>query len=306
MLTAFSASGEHIGGNRGGGSQAERVKGADVCIDTGILLNCVTESSVAPRCGRRRVAIRTSSNASTMLNPLSINTRHFMDIARFNFRKSRRAFTLLELLVCIAIIGILSALAFAGFSKLRASADVTRCLSNLRQIGNAMMLYTSDNNGSFPEMWTSGKHWSENPVWNDRLNPYLGLRPWNPYDSSKSQRFYESKVWSCPSAKSFASHERHYALNRYMNPIEEKWNYKLANVPTPARIIAVAEINQNSDTVFYKNMESVDFTGKVTTNYRVSHHDGAGANYVFCDGHAEYLTGVQSDLNPETSPWKWW
>ncbi|HLK61457.1 MAG TPA: prepilin-type N-terminal cleavage/methylation domain-containing protein [Chthonomonadaceae bacterium] len=62
----------------------------------------------------------------------------------------RRAFTLIELLIVIAIIAILAALLFPVFGAARAHARETVCLSNLRQIGQAITLYTQDYDEVYP------------------------------------------------------------------------------------------------------------------------------------------------------------
>jgi prepilin-type N-terminal cleavage/methylation domain-containing protein/prepilin-type processing-associated H-X9-DG protein len=97
--------------------------------------------------------------------------------------RSRTAFTLIELLVVIAIIAILAAILFPVFAQARAKARQVSCLSNLRQIGTATLMYAQDADD------TVGRKWWE---WHVDLEPYV-----------KSDG-----VFSCPSSTAPAPERR--------------------------------------------------------------------------------------------------
>jgi prepilin-type N-terminal cleavage/methylation domain-containing protein len=64
-------------------------------------------------------------------------------------------FTVIELLIVLAIIVTLAAIAFPAYQNIREKANVSKDLHNLRQIGLAIHLY-ADDNGSLPgEQWPS-------------------------------------------------------------------------------------------------------------------------------------------------------
>ena len=67
-----------------------------------------------------------------------------------------RGFTLIELLVVIAIIAILAAILFPVFAKAREKARQASCQSNLKQIGLAFAMYSSDYDERHLPMWTQG------------------------------------------------------------------------------------------------------------------------------------------------------
>src|SRR5436305_6875754 len=72
-------------------------------------------------------------------------------------RRRPSGFTLIELLVVIAIIAILAGILFPVFAKARGKARESTALSNLKQIGAALAMYTADYDEHLPDRW---------PIWN--------------------------------------------------------------------------------------------------------------------------------------------
>ena len=96
------------------------------------------------------------------------------------------AFTLIELLVVIAIIAILASLLLPSLALAKTKANTARCLSNLRQVGITLNLYSGDNAEKFP---FSGRAWPQ--------MPFVDLlKLFDPYLSTNSYGFYK-----CPADK---------------------------------------------------------------------------------------------------------
>ena len=96
--------------------------------------------------------------------------------------RSDAGFTLVELLVVVAIICLLAGLLLPVLAKAKAGAQNTVCKNHLSQIGRAMTMYASDNN-RYPS--TLGSDGSSFQTWADTLDPY------NPLN-------WTNISWNCP------------------------------------------------------------------------------------------------------------
>lgn len=249
----------------------------------------------------------------------------------FSFQRFSKAFTLIELLTVIAIIGILAAIIIPTVGKVRETAQSTRCASQLRQIANAGILYGHDNRDLLP-----GYNWFKPDPSQPGGKPggiasYLGL---NAYDQTKDP--YDTLL-TCPTAQRiWPTHDklwtfnRTYSINGWLRGYDNSDPVKLYTV-TPTRF---SELAHPSRTAFF--MDSVQHNAFVAgrghfhqvaaptskgassetaaiTQLRLSSsspnfpyiHSGSRINISFADGHSESFTPQKLDprLN-ETLFWR--
>src|SRR5881296_422430 len=95
--------------------------------------------------------------------------------------KSIKGFTLIELLVVMAIIAILAAMPLAALARAKQKGRQTSCLSNMRQIAVATMMYAHENNDFLPYgyAYTSWPGQKELYWWQDLCRPYINSEPVN-------------------------------------------------------------------------------------------------------------------------------
>lgn len=196
----------------------------------------------------------------------------------------RRGFTLIELLVVIAIIAILAAILFPVFAKAREKARQSSCLSNLKQIGLAVMSYVQDYDEVLP------------PPFND----VVARRRWHemisPYMKNDQIRF-------CPShsgvnkasidASSYATNMNGHVFVQQSSGLNQK---SLAVFTVPAQLACIIEAN--SWYCYFHPGGSVCGGGNDTTNlssganpaydwsYFGRHNEGG--NCLFMDGHVKW------------------
>jgi prepilin-type N-terminal cleavage/methylation domain-containing protein/prepilin-type processing-associated H-X9-DG protein len=198
-------------------------------------------------------------------------------------RRQEEGFTLVELLVVIAIIAILAAIIFPVFAQVRSKARDTHCRSNIRQIGQAVLIYACDYDDCAPPAdygWPQTGFWPPwqpvvNMNWWDIILPYLGG---------------SASVLFCPSVKSYTPS---YLLNGALG--DPQWCF-IGAVTESANTILVVE-GRPPEERMPPNVRGVVFSAGFVwflTDYPFHHLDKM--NVCFVDGHVKALGEEELDV----------
>jgi prepilin-type processing-associated H-X9-DG protein/prepilin-type N-terminal cleavage/methylation domain-containing protein len=201
--------------------------------------------------------------------------------------RSWAAFTLIELLAVVAIIGILAALVMPGFAKIQEGVNGLKCVNNLKQIGTAMTAFAGENDGVFPVSGGAIAYGETDPQtrqagWTQQLEMHL------PTNNGKDLRIYR-----CPTtSKRFASNKNYSYFSgcrAAYDPVGHPETIgfeplRQSLIKYPSKYILCGDIS--SENMFLANdadrddyTETPPFSGDMTKM-----HNGK-SNILFADGH---------------------
>ena len=210
----------------------------------------------------------------------------------------RRGFTLIELLVVIAIIAILAAILFPVFARAREKARQTTCISNMKQISLAFMMYAQDYDETLPGVSfgvLSNLNWNFNAIW-----PGTASGGWPALFQGPMQAYMKNQqMLQCPS-DSGAGHRWYdatgisYAYVEYLYNADYGYD-KLSFVSSqPAGVSAIAMLSESWASGIFNDWDNSNGTGDGMDRVRyttyspwASRHDGTVFGYA--DGHAKFL-----------------
>ena len=209
-------------------------------------------------------------------------------------RDEQRAFTLLEMMVVVAILGVLAGLLFPALARAKARSQTVVCGSNLGQLGKELTLYEHEA-GTYPGAGQSV--WITNQVvlrsddsWEQRLRPQLG----------GNTNVFSCPAYQPPAAGSIRSPAYGYNANGCARIHDFRWDLGLGygNAAAGARSVGSSDVRAPADMIAIGDIQLPPglWLNSITPNLPQrlggldsivpARHNG-GANMVFCDGHNE-------------------
>ncbi len=215
----------------------------------------------------------------------------------------KRGFTLIELLVVIAIIAILAAILFPVFSRAREQARKAVCLSNMKQIGLALMMYVQDWDENYPmnRIGWGRPCWAPQDTphmtWRTMIQPYI--KNWQVFDCPSQSQLAgeEGGGWegcpppTTPPVPPGVSLEYNYNGYQFCSSSSHH-TWRMADFPRPAELIIIHEPHIMCP-------DAGTWCNWVFRKESCWHGDGKV--FVFADGHAKWLKPQQT-----TSPVNMW
>lgn len=219
--------------------------------------------------------------------------------------ETRKAFTLIELLTVIAIIGILAAIIIPVAGSVRSHARQATCASNLRQWGVASQLYLNDNKGRLPWPQNTASKPAPTNNWAGAMYPYVKGGGAVASQWADVQRILSPAVLGCPinDPKEAGVGQPFFAykMNAYLGesvPGSGQLGVHLSDVSNPARTVMLADgraPGQSADCKFFYYDQDTATTGS-NGSQAISYPHSSKSNVLFVDGHVE--AKKKEDLAP--------
>ena len=193
----------------------------------------------------------------------------------------RKGFTLIELLVVIAIIAILAAILFPVFARAREKARQTSCLSNLKQMGLAVMMYVGDYDDCYPAC----QHPLAVPfIYRGYTHPnllwYMAIEPYHK----------NVQIFNCPSSSTrwYGQYTGDTRYGANLNIVRNNVSCNMSSIMKPAETIVIGESDWTHSTADYGWSNSWMLTYWPHVSRFIPQRHNEGANITFCDGHAKW------------------